>query len=277
MKTNHNTISIITTIKQAQPVFEQAQPNDLFVFDIDFTLMEPVDPVFQQRNTLPAALNGSLTAEQLALIPLFKDLFTALAATNSVEKMFSTFKNGPAEPETLIFINNLRSRGIRVICLTARTCTEKTNTFKEIHDLGLDIASSFPGIKYINFDELNYFSKKPLLPGDVCYDKGIIFAASVPKGIVLTEFFKRIGYQPERVFFFDDHRRNSISVSQALQKLDIPSHCFVYLAKRVREDTHLDPSIVKKQFEYIKEHATYISYEDAQKIFYPNFPLKSNA
>lgn len=263
---NHNTISIITSIKQAKAVFEQATPEDLFVFDIDFTLLEPVDPIFQQRNTWPPALNGSLSSNQLALIPLFNDLFKTLKAQQAVEKMFKTFKNKPAEQETLSFINDLRARGVRVICLTARKGIEKSTTIKELHNFGIDLASSFPGVKPMTFDDLNHYSKTPLIAGDVCYDKGVLFAASVPKGIVLAHFFTTIDYRPARVFFFDDHRKNSESITRAMRQIGIPSHCFFYLARRVQPDAHFAINRVKKQFNYIKEHATFIGYEDAKNL-----------
>lgn len=264
--THKHSITIITSIKQAKSVFEHATPNDLFVFDIDFTILEPVDPVFQLKNTLPPAFNGSITPTQLALMPLFHDLFATLAAHDNVEKMYRSFKNGPAEQETLSYINDLRSRGVPVICLTARKGSEKMLTAHELHNLGLKLAASFPHTKPINFDNLDRFARGSVKSGDICYYSGILFAASVPKGIILSEFFKRTGYRPARVFFFDDHRKNSYSITKAMHTLGVPSYCFAYYAKRVRGDSSIDLAIVKKQFEYIKNKTRFIDYESAKLL-----------
>lgn len=264
-------ITTITSIQQAKSVFESATPQDLFVFDMDETIIEPTDPLAQGKYY--QSIKTQLKSDPIKKIR--DDAKAYFAAKNDPDfiprKAFMKLAIQPVEQGMINYILNLQKRSIKVIALTrCSTGPEKEIEkvehirYQELLKVGLDFSASF-GIEEMIFDELHDEKNTTMHP---TYYKGIVATTQIPKGIVLAAFLKKVNFIPTHIYFFDDREEQCKSVVDEMKKLGIPCTAFHYIATITQQEPfQINIDVFKLQFELMKQHNDYISYPEAEKIF----------
>lgn len=271
-------IKEINCIQEANMVFEQANKDDLFVFDIDGVIFESIEPMMQY----------GLYLNNPELRKIFDD-FNAFILTKEnpeeyrkiiASKIRLKSKNQPVEKALISNILNLQKRNIKIIALTAFKTGEfgliehlEDWRYKDLVNLGLDFSLSFEQQKIL-FDELaatEYHSKYKIANGDepspAMFYNGVVCTSCYPKGIVLKAFIEKIGWRPNRIYFFDDQVKNTESVVQEMSKLKIKCQAFVYKAAIFNwPKDDIDIEVVRFQHELIKQNNDFVSYIEAKQL-----------
>ncbi len=266
----------INSIKEVAAIFEQASQEDLFVFDVDEVLLEPVDPAMQQRyraNPEFEKITYSFYVGFMEKQPQeYKDIFFS--------KLYLKKKYQPVEKALIDNILALQKRNVKVIALTALPIGKyglierlEEWRYQNLLTLGLDFGRSFEQ-QNISFDELlkseyaaQLKAKKGKDPRPAGFYKGIACAGRFSKGVVLKLFLERIGWKPARIFYFDDQHSNAESVTQEIKSLGIQCQAFVYNAAIVGLPINdIDIEVARLQHELMKIRNDYVSYLEAKKI-----------
>ncbi len=272
-------IKEINSIQEVKSVFDQASPSDLFVFDVDYVILESIDPVGQARFVNNPELK-KITDDFFAFMKAKKngeehwDLF--------LSKMILKTKVHPIEQALIDAILAIQKRRIKVIALTLVSTGKiglidrlEEQRYEELLTLGLDFSSSFEQ-QEIRFDELQktehaakYKAERDKDPTPVVFYKGIACASYFPKGVVLKTFLEKVKCKPSCVYFFDDRRKNVESVVEEMKKMGIKCQGFVYKAATVNQPMDgLDIEVARFQHELMKQRDDddYISYFEAKEI-----------
>jgi FMN phosphatase YigB (HAD superfamily) len=276
-------ITVISSIRQAIDVFEAATPEDLFVFDVDETLIEPTDPTrqFRYRVSIADQLQRDefkeISDDLIACFPSEKNFYDYCFHEHKSEPhyIFISAKikghQQPVEQEMIEAILGLQKRSIKIISLTAfwpgrwydipRIEAER---YHQLCMIGLDFSKSFP-IEEMVFSDLRE-EKRGLHP---LFYKGVICATQgVPKGIVLAEFLNKMNFKPAHIYYFDDNETYCQSVATEIDKLGIPCQVFHYQAARKGQGSfELNLEVFKFECELMKQRGDFVSYLEAQEIF----------
>ncbi len=120
----------------------------------------------------------------------------------------------PVEKQTISVINDLQSKGVSVIALTARSLELTQRTIEQLSRLGIHFTKTDP-------------YECPLTHGHGhgkagLYIDGIIFSGNHNKGEMLTSWLNKISYHPKKIIFIDDKLKNLQAVETAVHKRDYP-------------------------------------------------------
>ncbi|MFA6527321.1 MAG: DUF2608 domain-containing protein [Candidatus Babeliales bacterium] len=267
----------INSIQEVKDDFQHARQDDLFIFDVDDTILEIADPGRQTRfcnNQELKKCEDALTAF-FEKKPEAKEKLNAFLSTRKEKE-----KVQPIEKTLIDAILDLQKRNVKVIALTAHHTGPhrlikriEEWRYKQLLTLGLDFSSSFPQ-QEVAFDTLQetdyvissrYKEGSTILPAG--FYKGIVCSSLYPKGIVLKSFLEKIGWPPARIFFFDDRSQHVISVAEEMKKIGIECHAFVYKAATWnRPTTDLDLEVARLQYELMKQRDDYVDYFEAKEI-----------
>ena len=269
-------IKEINSIKEVAAIFNHASQDDLFVFDVDEVLLEPIDPAMQQRYRANPDFEKITYSFYVGFMEKqsqeYKDIFFS--------RLYLKKKYQPVEKVLIDNILALQKRNVKIVALTALP-TGKYGLIEQLEEwryqnlltLGLDFSRSFEQ-QNISFDELlkseyaaQLKAKKGKDPRPAGFYKGIACAGRFSKGVVLKLFLERIGWKPARIFYFDDQRSNAESVTQEMKHLGVPCYAFVYNAATVgRSISDIDIEVARLQHELMKLRNDYVSYFEAKKI-----------
>jgi hypothetical protein len=179
----------ITIIKSfSEYDFSTITPQDLLVFDIDETLIQPTDSYLIHRN----GMRGKL------LLFLFGLCNNRFDIKEYHEIRFRQANRILIEPSIIATIQKLQQNEIPVIGCTAmksgciKTLQVDQWRYQDLKSLGFEGSWSN---QIIMFDSL---------PGRQIFYKGCIFTDSYEKGPALEAFCKAISFKPKRIIFFDD-------------------------------------------------------------------------
>jgi hypothetical protein len=257
----NSNIKKIDTISQAQQEFSVADKDTLVAFDIDNTLLDPNEKMFQIEYLKPEEFDDpSFVREIRADI---KKLYASRGTdfkNNFISEIYqrTTFK--PVELEEVTAIKELQARGVKVVVLTAsytgkfgKVKKMQKLRFKNLLDSGFDFRKSFD-LKKMIFDKLaprdGYF---PM------FYKGLILSSTSSKGQALGAFLDSIDWKPKKVIFFDELIINHQSVAQEMEKRRIPFLGFQYMAD-FREKIKLgDKQIIQYQYDYLVKNGVFLT------------------
>lgn len=197
--------------------FHDIQPDTLVIFDVDQTLIQPVD-------TYPANEN-SPEAEQFrnALVQRYpKTDWVKLASI-----MLKQAERPLVESRIIEQIKQLQARGVNIIACTSMNTgaygvIPLMEEWRYNHLKSLGFEGSFADTVL----PLNINGKKPVLY------KGIFATDTVPKGIALGALFDELDYQPKKIVFFDDSLEYIVSVSQMCKGRGIEFFGYIYKGAR---------------------------------------------
>lgn len=209
----------ISFLYEADRFFEQASSNSLGVFDLDETLIVPMDPVFQKPSWKKYADLVSSIKNQVA--KEYHDLISNLILffTDSIL----------LEKDAPQYIQNLQLKNIPIIALTAAMSGRFDEgylpemRYKKLKNLGFDFSSSFPDLDHFYISNI-----KPCCNNFPTYYRGIIYSNgdflrqkdATSKGAVLCEFLRGIAFKPDRIIFLDDKRYNLEEAAKVIKVFD---------------------------------------------------------
>jgi Protein of unknown function (DUF2608) len=209
-------IKEIDRVDQLETITGPLQCSDWLFFDIDYTLIEPSQPVLQMS---VIKQNKKRFENELSKFPDDQKAFIPLVMVTQ-------------SPPHLIdisipsFIQKLQDRNIPILGFTAlnTSAISKIGSLPawragELKKLGINFShrSIFP-------EESIEFTEFPPFQGTFpLYDEGILYCnITASKGTVLIAFLKKISQKPSRIVLIDDTLENLQSVEDELKKEGIP-------------------------------------------------------
>ncbi len=228
--------------------------DTLIIFDVDLTLMTPVDPLLRSKGLdyikafLQAKHPEMLTTERAK----YDKLFTLCLKERKIQ---------PTEEFLPELISRLQVKGIKVIALTAMywgnigifSAIEDWR-IEELNGLGYDFSNSYALPAAILAVPESAYS--PL------YKEGIIFTGKVPKGIALKTFIEHSGWRPKKVIFIDDTLKFVESVENEMAACGIETVSLHYLAAEYTPG-EFSEEIAELQLNTILNDEVYIPHHEA--------------
>lgn len=235
----------IREVKAMRDVFkhfeEAGEKETLAVFDLDMVLVQPNDPALQMANmkryspTIKRIIQP-LSAEQ-------KVILLNLMLIQSESMLLD--ENAPR------LLIDLQEKGLKTMALTA-SLTGPFGSISSMEEwrlaklqaLGIGFGAASLWKDEIVFSDLEAFRGSYSV-----YKRGVLFAngSGGSKGALLTRFFLKVDYTPQKVIFVDDREENLKSVEEALQTL-YPSVEFLGIHYTGAKD-YPSPFIDEKSFE----------------------------
>lgn len=217
---------LVVTLLRAE-IYETAEfseiekhvaPGALVVFDIDNTLMEPIqtlgsDQWFNYRYQRFID-NGHSKTDALEL---------TLKEYHSVQNVT---KVRAVQPETPNVVSNLQSTGINIMALTARGLALAHRTVEQLDTIGIDLARNAPVQEEVFFNNGK----------GVIFRSGVLFCSGTHKGKALFKFLDMIGYKPSSITCIDDKQSMLKEVELLCKERNIPftGLRYGYLDEKVR-------------------------------------------
>lgn len=255
----------IDSLEQVRTELQRATPATLVVFDMDQTLMNPTELLF---NLLYLSVSDfdlsdhdfihALTTKSQALIAARKGFAYNAKLVSSI---FVKTNFVPVEPITVELIKDLQSRGVKVIALTSSN-TGKFGIIENmqqwrlhnLHQLGLEFGGSFAQ-QELEFPQFQEYGSPAV------FYHGILCAALNPKGKVLNAFLDATGFKPTNIIFFDDSKEQCESIATEMKKRGIPTHSYWYRAA-YKNKFKLDQQLIQKQFDHWTAHEEFLSAQE---------------
>lgn len=186
-----------------EDVLVHADEKTLVLFDVDNTLIEPVEDVGNTawfKYVFKKFLARGLTEEQAGM--KIYALWTKLSD-------FYNYKL--VEEKTSAVVKQLQEKKIKTMGLTARGFDIAAATTKHLASVDISFHPSPIHNQEVSLDKFVGFSK------------GTLFSWVVGgKGASLLKFFERIKFEPEKILFIDDDPRYLDEVQRALGAKNIP-------------------------------------------------------
>lgn len=228
-------------IRSMKEVIPHITSSTLLVFDIDNTILEPVQTLGSDQGFgfwVDQGLNRGLSKESAT-----RRAITYASRVQPISEVRAVERKTPS------FIHSLQQSGLKVIALTARPPQWAKGTLNQLHSLKVDFRKSSP-------------------PGQVelehsGYTNGVMFVkGGHNKGEALIEFMKAARLSPNRILFIDDKLYNVESVEEALEKTNLEHVSFRYGAADPRVAS-FNPLVMRVQwFEFLKS-GRFITDEEA--------------
>jgi len=195
--------------KRIVDVLQYITPDTLVIFDIDNTLIEPVQP-----------FGGH--AWFLNLVQRFKrqglqEFDAILKASEILKKMQAYISFKTVEPYTPEVIEQLKQQQIDVMAMTSRGQNFVECTCETLNACNITFRPTTIYDKQFHFGTIG------------CWQDGILYTGDErSKGETLISFFEESNYFPTHVLFIDDSQCHVESVSVSLGEKNISSMCIRY-------------------------------------------------
>jgi hypothetical protein len=244
----HEATADTREIMRMENIEESVKPETLVVFDIDNTLMEPVqtlgsDQWYGYRVNTHESEGMSHKDAIAAAIREWQDV----ELRTEVE---------PVETSTPALITRLQDKGVTVMALTARAIDFAATTQTQLGAVGIELTRSAP-----TGSDLNVPGENPSL-----YTHGILFVGPYnEKGPVLAQFLHAVHLNPTSVVFVDDKAKHVGTVGAALAPLGVEYHGFRYGATDALVAS-FDRNIADVEFRYFLATGRILSDDQARRI-----------
>jgi len=236
-------------ITPVKTFLENAQTNDLVVFDVDCTLFIPEDLSLRPAGKAFflkqfAEFSKTMPEEQIKL------LGSKILLERSIRHV---------EEDTLHLVQSLQTRNIKTIALSSlftgrfgQISYMEEWRIAELKKLGYDFTSAFPRYSHIVFGDI---IRKDSLP---IFKDGVLFSARHSKGEILQAFLRRIKWTPKRVIFIDDSLESLESVSEAMEQDGI-AYVGIHYRAHEKLDGVFSEAVAMKQFDHLKIKEKWLS------------------
>jgi len=196
----------------------------LVVFDVDETLITPIDPIFHVKS-----LRNKFWRSYYYIL-MTGDLFFRRVVEHYENGLF-TAKYAFVDSKIPDLITNLQSKGVKVIALTScptgmHKQIGKIEDWRVRHLLsfGIDFRKAFPKQGDLLFAAFSQ-THPPL------FKDGILFANRyTKKGPLLSAFLEQVGWKPKEVVFVDDSAGSVRSVEESMKNLNVKCTGLQYVA-----------------------------------------------
>lgn len=185
-------------------VYNYIKPNTLVIFDIDNTLIEPVQSVGSDqwfRHRIAYWIDHGYDTEAA----LEKALANWMAVQNITKVTL-------CEPNIAKIINHLQDRGFTVMGLTTRGLGMSTRTNQQLETVGINLSATAP-----TRDDVFFMNKRGVL-----FRGGTLFTANTHKGKALFKLLDQLDYTPKMILFVNDKRSHIVPVEESAAKRNIP-------------------------------------------------------
>ena len=230
--------------------FASIEPGTLVIFDVDETLIQPVDTYLINEHTQMAKDFKKGFFQNHPEVKNWDELG---------EIMLVEAKRPLLEPMISNEVRDLKNRGIVVIACTGMN----TGAYGKIKSLE---EWRYSHLKSLGFEASigNLVFTLKGFKGTPGFYKGILSTDLEPKGLVLGAVFDRIGLHPQKVVMIDDTLEGALySVQKECEKRGIPFQGYQY--KGFKEKPW-DEALVQFQGDYLIKHKKWLSDIDARKI-----------
>lgn len=248
-------IRTIYSLEQAQHILESLDDKALVVFDVDETLIIPVDKICRKH---PEALVSDIKKNY------FHNMIKDSAERQCLDSIIWKMQGQQLiEPMSVALIAQLQAQNIRVIALThihagSYYAIESMQEwrYQQLRDIGIDLAIHNP--RTIVFTDLpRGRSSHPVL------HKGIFATSrSCTKGQALAQLIKHMGYKPSVIVFFDDYLEHIHTVHEEMTSLNIDCIALHYKAtEQMQEEVNREIAIF--QYKYLIQNRIWLSDQQA--------------
>ncbi|MGE0206419.1 MAG: DUF2608 domain-containing protein [Candidatus Babeliales bacterium] len=240
----------ITTIHSFNDVnFDTFTKNDLVIFDVDETLIQPKDAFVLNEQTPQA------DAFRKKLLQKYPTV-TIKEWENIGSLLLLQAERPLLEPSVITKIDTLQKRGIPVIACTGMNTgtlglVPSMEAWRYNHLKSLGFEGSF------NKTELTFktFKRKPV------FYHGILAADTEPKGPVVGAFLDAMQLHPKKIIMFDDTLEFLESMQAECKKRGIAFQGYEY---KGAHEKPWDEKLFEQQADYLIKHKTWRSDEAFQ-------------
>jgi hypothetical protein len=233
-------------------IYKHLQPEMLVIFDIDNTLIEPVQELGTNQwfeNRIKEYISYGCSKQDA--------LEKALREWNAIQNVTLVKL---VEPDIACIMKDLQNKGCTVMGLTTRGLGISTCTLHQLQTVNIDLEMTAP-----TDQEIFFMNGKGVL-----FRGGILFTAGTHKGDALEKFLKAIDYKPSSIMFINDKLSHLLPVEEYCGKFAIPFAGIRYgfLDEKVK---NFRKQIAEIQF-YHFGHI--LSNEAAERILHEPYPKR---
>lgn len=232
--TETNDASVIVSILQ------EAQANDLVIFDVDDVLFEPTDAVMQRQNR-------SFLCDQVAV---YKDKLTNEEFECRLSQLWLQRPIQVIDEKIVTLIENLQCKNIRVAALT-NCFTQSYGQIEsmekwrqsELHQQGYYLEKSWPDISSYVFDQILSTNTTNIIQTSLrpaVFYEGILQTSGCTKGELLKAFLIYSKLKPEKIYFVDDKLSMLESVQETANEFGIKFQGIHFTAVETKNTKGLD-------------------------------------
>jgi hypothetical protein len=204
----------IVEIKSMADVGLAINNSTLLVFDIDNTLIEPVQELGSDQ-WFRDLLNRGVQAGQTQEVSMQNALLKWKVVGRKTQVR-------PVEAITPEFLDHVQRAGISIIGLTARTADQAVLSTRQLQSVGIDLSVTAGFRNNLPYQDLGAGQ-------GYSYYRGIVFVSPTgDKGQNLLAFLNKTGQHFNRIVFVDDRAQNVQSVSKALDDAHVQNREFRY-------------------------------------------------
>lgn len=213
-------VAHIASIESAAELREHLRLRDFVITDKTLLVFDIDETVFVANN--PKARSvwfGAMLAEQLQVKSNFVDAINETRRLYRAAQDQTTFE--PVDPELIVFFNEARKAGARLIGLTSRSRELCDITPQQLTSVGL-----------VGFDVPSKYYELHLPPHEfpLIFDHNIFFTSGAHKGLCLGRLLREFDWRPDQIIFIDDSYHHVVGVESYANMEGIPSHAFHFTA-----------------------------------------------
>lgn len=249
VKCLEDTANSINTIEKFHDINEQLPNVDkdtLIILDVDYTLLQPSNPAFQQGNfrLSPEFIKGVMKS-----IPeKSKSEFATAVATSGEGQLL--------EEETPSIVESFKQKGVRVVVISG-ILTGQNLQIPNIMDWRINTLKRV-GIlpTTFEFDSIYQFKEFPPYRGEYPEIKeGVILTNGdlVKKHQVLHAFLKKIKWQPTKIIFVDDSRPLIEEMANYAKQQKIPFIGYEYKGAKKVKPSPISKEDLEQEWNRLKE------------------------
>jgi hypothetical protein len=251
-------IKEIYTMHDAQDVLNQADEKTLVLYDVDATLIIPMDKILWSK--------FCSVGPGKALKQAFEKKWVTAGIENDIWSMAMLQAQFQlVEPAVAATIKELQARKVKTLGLTKMrsgrfgTISSLADyRFHQLKKLGIEFWPSYG--QAITFDQFAYQHE-----GFPLIYKGTIMTNETDKGAVLGVFIDCLDYTPTQVIFFDDLRENIVDVGDEMRKRGISYYGYHYRAAEIIPG-ELDYAVAQFQLDHLTNFMVWLSEEEARVL-----------
>jgi hypothetical protein len=224
----------ITELPQIEKLKNYTNVEDLIIFDIDNTLIEPAQLLGSDQwfyNALQRA-KKKLSKEK-ALEVVLSQYFSI----QHISKMQTVEKN------TANIVQDLQNKNKTVIGLTTRNLDMLFCTIKQLKKLQIDLNKT-------SISKETFFFN---IGNGVLYKEGIVFCDGTHKGHALFSLLDTIKYNPKRIIFINDKYSHIKQIENSCEQRNIPflGLRYGYLDEKINKTNYKIGEIQQRRFKKI--------------------------
>jgi hypothetical protein len=248
-------------IKVIEEILASIDPDALVILDVDEVLIMPKDQILQSPHR-----------EYINKLDTF--LFASEQESENLWSIiFAQRSSIPVDTKMINMINNLQSKGIKVMALThAMTgkfgyiTSMKDWRYNELISHGYDFEKSWKGIQDKTFNGLEKSSNclASEISSPPMFFKGIIFT-EIDKGEALEAFLSHYKLKFKKIIFIDDKKKNLESVEKITAKLNIPFVGIEYTTAVIQTEP-LNKKRAELQFQVLGKQRKWIPDSEADAL-----------